>query len=667
MMRRVVGWVLLPVLAGGCEGVGDDPDIEVVAASAGATELGAALAFFEPFPAFCSSRRTVAYNPAGGCPAVAGWSRSDLFPSASESELKRYCVYSFLGAGEPTQAQVNLARPPNGQIHPDCLVVAPAAGDWPELFGAFGEQIDPPALAHAPPPAPLPGRTWLAMIDSSPGSPSGNGEAAQGNDPHGYVLGRIARLVGCPSGGLPGQPCVVRLHNELALPQAFDGVRWHRPANGGHFGYQSELAVAIHRAVNAWRSGQPGQNDHLVLNLSVGWLAAFGGPVGDSTLEKTPARAVLASIQKAVCRGAVVFAAAGNWSGGSAYTDGPIYPAGWTHEARPTPARCKVFGGVWPPYNSGGQLLEAVGGVDGRDQPLSIGRDGSTPRMVAPAVRGTAVDIANPPLRWMTGTSVATAVASTAAAVAWAYAPELDSKQIVEMVYTSGPLLDRLSDSGMCIGSERCPVRRVSICGALERACADPAGGRRARCTPITCADRPAGVDARPRVMPGMLRPPDTFIDVSGMVPLVGVTPAQCGPTTALFRPAGSVGPGDAPCPDRQFHSGVARAGVGPQPNDSGCPTCYSQLVGPRLSLHVELDASVIPLPLVNPSLTVVTAAGKFRHALWEFAGGLSLGEGHVYLISIPRPIEPIVSVHLSGVTARGEAWQAQIEELADP
>jgi hypothetical protein len=456
---------------------------------------------------------------------------------------------------------------------------------------------------------------------------------------------------------------VVRVHHELALAHALGGGSWTADPQGGHFGYQSDLAAAIERAVDAWRQGGEPHGHRLVVNLSLGWLGAFGGAAGDTSAELAPARSVHAAIQKAVCRGALVFAASGNDSGGTAHASGMIYPAAWTVQDRPTAARCKAFGKPAAGYVAVGRLLEAVGGVDGADRALAIARPLSTPRLVAPGSLGTALDTDGQPLAPLTGTSVSTAVASAAAAVAWAYVPSLDAPAVAESVYLSGRWLQPGADPGCCRGT--CAVRRVSTCGALARVCADGAGGVRPGCVPTTCLDRPAFIDARPLLRAGMFRPPTEEKSAASLVPMSGAVPAACGVTHAVYRPAGSSGAGEVPCPERQFYGGGAHPSVEPQPSGAGCTVCNHRSFGGAFSINVELDEEAEG-PLWFPSLLITTSAGRFRYSLWELPDGpSSLRVGPVYQISgIPAPGGTIRSVLLTAVNARGDAWEAELVRL---
>src|SRR5262249_10576183 len=133
-------------------------------------------------------------------------------------------------------------------------------------------------------------------------------------------------------------PCIGRVANHLALPrQAGDVVN---TIQGGYYGTQTELAVALYRAVSAWMMAPAATREpRLVLNLRVGWdsITAYGGAYPGNNVASLagPVRSVHAAITHAVCQGALVVSAAGNVSAGPSPTTGPMYPAGW--ERKPAP------------------------------------------------------------------------------------------------------------------------------------------------------------------------------------------------------------------------------------------------------------------------------------------------------------------------------------------
>lgn len=87
----------------------------------------------------------------------------------------------------------------------------------------------------------------------------------------------------------------------------------------------------------------------------------------------------------------------------------------------------------------------------------------------------------------MTGTSIATAATSAAAALVWAWRPDLDAGEVADTLHASGAVLDRTADIDLVADV---PQRRLDTCAALTRACV---GGE---CVAPACAGRPD--DARP-------------------------------------------------------------------------------------------------------------------------------------------------------------------------
>ena len=232
-------------------------------------------------------------------------------------------------------------------------------------------------------------------------------------------------------------------------------------ATGGRLDLWEDLALAIRREVAAWAAMDRDTRPNLILNLSVGWDAAYGDPP-----------VVRATVEDAVCRGALVVAAAGNRIAGPAFVERPIFPAAW--EAVPAPSRkkCERLLGESleePAAGSAGAyrpLLHAVGGVQHDGRPLSNSRPGATPRLVA---YGDHV-----PVRYrdgvgretLTGTSVSTLVVTAAAAARWRAEPRLESYQVMQALWNAGEGVEQAVD--FCLGgacaeaSFRCPTRGVT-------------------------------------------------------------------------------------------------------------------------------------------------------------------------------------------------------------
>src|SRR6185295_8822360 len=153
----------------------------------------------------------------------------------------------------------------------------------------------------------------------------------------------------------------------------------------------------------------------IVMNLSVGWPAAFGGSEAVIDDMPAPVQAALAVLEFASCRGAIVVAAAGNRSWGPDGDTGPLYPAGW--EVRPAPGlqACIDRGAQprpadFPPATSTvyRPLLYAVGGVQANNRVLANSRPASEPRLTAFADHAVVDDTTGAPTAVLSGTSVST-------------------------------------------------------------------------------------------------------------------------------------------------------------------------------------------------------------------------------------------------------------------
>src|SRR6185295_3018087 len=101
-------------------------------------------------------------------------------------------------------------------------------------------------------------------------------ENFRGTSEHGFTLLNLAKSLLCDSSG----GCVAKVTSRLALGwKCFDGSKrdtsCRDAADGGRYGMPTELAAALHREVQAWRTVDP--EKRLVLNVSAGWDPIFGG------------------------------------------------------------------------------------------------------------------------------------------------------------------------------------------------------------------------------------------------------------------------------------------------------------------------------------------------------------------------------------------------------
>lgn len=504
--------------------------------------------------AACTGRRFVGiFDPKAlpDCPVDSKgiWTQSRLFPKAAADKnlvLSKYCVYEWTGlhiqpfplksdlcpvygSSGPAKPDLDVLNTLPGllEVGEDCIDTGPlqtqnSQASYEETFSLWARETFFNAAngVHPLPTSPRsPTPVRLIAIDTSPDAQLPSGGILLGQNRHGDSLAHIARSLACPDG--ENNPCSAKVSTSLGLPR-YDLANplAVNTINGGLFGTESDLAVSIERAVRQWRiQALAGQDSpRLILNLSIGWendairkSCMSLDPNNPLSGAQPPSKSVADALRFASCHGALVFAAAGNDSGGSNPASGLVCPAQWESLAAPNASACKAllgdFAAQWaeryptlPLRPAGGfsaydRLLYAVSGVDQGDEALVPARANASPRLSALGLLGTGWDAsanfsvtpnANgvapsiPPA--MTGSSVATAVASATAAAVWAYAPQLTAPEVLNIIHSSG--LQRqvagalLSDNtGVCALSSPpgiCEVRRVSLCAALENVLQNP-------------------------------------------------------------------------------------------------------------------------------------------------------------------------------------------------
>jgi len=316
----------------------------------------------------------------------------------------------------------------------------------------------------------------VAVIDATP---TKKGLTAPDRTFHGFSVSRTIGHLACDDVDSPA--CAEQVVAQLALPiigevendatEDFEG--------GGRTGTFTHLFDAVERAIDAWKP----KEQHLVINFSVGWDPVKADP-GDANVER-----IKAQLERASCMGALIVAAAGNYSGST----GPVFPAAFEALKAPTGEACAKFkldGLVSPakaakpakgklaPY---APLVHSVGAVDALDQRLLVNRRWGQPRLAALGasvmVPGPAGIPYTPPLE---GTSMSSAIVSGIAAAVWAARPELDAAGVMQVVYEGGVKLDpgrpsHRAQTEYCEGEafgpcHRWPVHRANLCGALAKA-----------------------------------------------------------------------------------------------------------------------------------------------------------------------------------------------------
>lgn len=499
-------------------------------------------------------------------PPGSPWNLAPLFSGDIGGELSRYCLFTWQGQGAP---RPDLLPPVGtGADAPalDCAVIVPHATELTmenqaAMEAAFRTQVDaltslptPTAASLAQPPS------KVIVVDSS--RATGFPFPAEGLIEHGKMVGMVVRQLACPAGGT----CAAEVANTLALPLTkAPGGGFQRNPNGGRFGSFGDLALAIHQGV-ATAATQAGKT---VMNISIGWDGTlYGGAfVGDDWASLSPPiRSIYSAISLAYCRGALVIAAAGNASDGPAPSAGPTHPAAWEAKPAPTAARCAVLapGVALPnPVTSYRRMIYAVSGVDGRDLDLANRRPSSRPPLVGPADHVTISNGAAEITDVFTGSSVAAAVASAAAAISWRYRPNQSSHDAMKLVRDGGVLLGGKTVEfarESCLAPDCTPnVARVSICGTLKRL--QTLGFS----TNPNCTKSVAFRDERP------------VITTDSLSPLVCAQPAST-PVPAIAPCEGeyysAVAGISQSCPANQLANHLARPFSTPQPDGIACPTC---------------------------------------------------------------------------------------------
>ena len=419
------------------------------------------------------------------CPAPAGqgWSVGPLFQGgAPPGELSHFCLYTRdRVVGDEEGALKALSDVGLASVALDCAVVPPAGALADDSSQTLNQQLRS-QVDWTPVPRPRRTDVRLALLDTAPVNLPGKDH---GRSKHGFTLFALARDLLCATeedevAEEDGSGCLADVTARPALPivkfHPYDPKQHQRDtATGGYVGTFSDLATAVYQEVTAWNP----TSERLILNLAVAWDPRFGGL--ESHLEEmgAGALAVYRTIEHAVCRGALVVAAAGNVLGRPSSDSGPLLPGAWETLPAPAAPTCQSAGPS-PVYRP---LLYAAGGVrtDGRE--LANARPKGLPRLVAygdHAVTEHRDPAASPgtPTATLTGSSVSTLVASATAAAVWYTHPNLTAQEVMEQVYRTGRPAGQRADFYLK-GQPQPDRHRVSFCGAVGATCPISIGGGR--------------------------------------------------------------------------------------------------------------------------------------------------------------------------------------------
>lgn len=431
-----------------------------------------------------------------------------------------------------------------------------------DLAASFRTSLHAQAGGLAALPLPPPSATRVVMIDTDPDRFSGVPEACPSS--HGCTLAHIAKDLLCPQRGQG--PCAGEVGWAEGLAHAV-------PGSSSRFGYPSDVAAAMLRAYDAWRtqlisSSPSAAPPHLILNLSLGW------ETNNECNDKGGSRTTMDAVGYLACNGVLVVASAGNAHRADASPSNMACPArhegagvseddcsGSIDAALLAAYRAKLNAPQWaaiPPTSSErASMIYSVGGLDYADRPIVPERSSSRPVLAAPAVGGVSwaapLSGAAPaaPPTFLSGTSVSAAIVSGVAATVWAYRPDLRADQVMKIVAENAdevkPTLSPTSvGAPLSAGGHRVfsltTVRRVSLCKALSAAVSNP----------------PAAGFPCPSLMTAAANP----------------WPAGGGPAPTTSTPSVASPAASSACTADPAN---AETHVFPHPNNPRCPQCYVQ------------------------------------------------------------------------------------------
>lgn len=632
MLRGLVAAPLVLLAACGPADHDEPADEGAVASEADALEPAVGQA--------CNGRRWVGESIAGVCPAgTPQWVGGPMFNGAPQG-LASFCLYEWAGAGTPGAAAfanlpIDAGRAGLSWLRRDCHVSAPLGSSPPLNRDDLAMRFDREAGALPWLPSAPPRQVLVAVLDASPDSVEG---VPVGRIGHGHAVGSIIHDLTCPWGNQGA--CATREISTLALPLTKPDVRdW---STGGTFGSQADVAQAIFRTLNV-AQGQVDQQGPLplIINLSLGWDPRWtdlaSSPVGVNV--PGPVESVRRALEFASCRGAVVFAAAGNNPNGTALATGPMLPAAWESTNAPSYADCQSRYGSFPgqvdPHRP---LVYAVGGLAGGANigtPIPNARAGARPRLNAPGkfATGKGYDPAtnmNMGTDMLTGTSASTAVVSAAAALVWAYHPDWPGSTVVEQLAAASDPIGLGADFGL--DGPGAPARRVEICRALERNWVAGVG-----CGPAAweSAEPPQS-----SLLPGLVA--STYAGVSTTVLPTYKTRIVSSCAKRKVSSDGKETSTESVCPDLKMPNAVPMPWAGPQPNEPPCPSCLARLRPWDLRTDAYLkfegpDGATISAP----TLVYTTSTGAVGSVALGRTG-TTLAIGTQYIFSAPTPADVV-------------------------
>ncbi len=505
-------------------------------------------------------RRLIVKTNSPGCPPLTGnWSGTPMFGAAPPAGLQNFCRFDWNATTAPTtsdlQAAINQSTSTLA-VYPDRPAAAPMG---PPLAAVYEDRAVVVSRVHAgdilsktgqPPVA-----VKVAVLDNLPTLSHLQQPWLNQSKPHGHAMAHIVHDLACDD----ADNCAIDVSTRLAMPFEAGDPLVEDAVGGGDFGSLGSLAVAIYDEVTDWSQGT--DHTHLVLNLSLAWHPSYGG-IGDPAVHPD-VEAVHAALMDAHCRGALVIAAGGNTSSGSAMLTGPMLPAGWGTEIVSTTDCQAAIGsdGAAP----GTPLLYAVSGLNTYKKNIGNSRVHNRSPWTAYANAFT-LEAPTTPLPPRTGTSMAAAVVSSAVGTVLAWRPDLSPHEAMTFLNTHG---GGVGGVDAYWSSLNLPARRVRVCQSLRSACLENTNA--AGCQPAevpTCSWGNPHITFDPEVL-------QAWKDDAASVPYVPVVvDHQNTCPNAVYRESAAPDP-VAPCPEFQFYDDPTTVPhTDPQPNDGHCPEC---------------------------------------------------------------------------------------------
>jgi hypothetical protein len=475
-----------------------------------------------------------------------GWDIRSLNDCSGGGEC--FFVAEFVGGAVITPSSVGeLANALGFATVPDARVLAPdlpvvgVAGLASELKASFQGQLTAGVGQVTPSPGGDPSVS-LAVVDTLLQPLGVVSFPASLPTTHGASLVALTHDLACGT----TSPCPVAIRNWGGLPYVVGANPPETGATTGGYGSLVSVGQALQAGLAAWT----GSNTKLVVNLSFGWHPVHGGDPMDRC-NWTPAMRFLHSkIVDLRQAGALVFAAAGNRTGGPSGGSGYLYPAGWQALGVDDPLACSR------PDGAGGSILWSVSGVDGRGNPLPVGRDVAANNQIKAYGDHATTSLNDEAL---TGTSVATAVVSTAAAIAWASDTTRTAQNVADL---------------MVAGT----AGWVDLCAGTD------ADGPYSGCT----SARPAG----PPVLPNLSSVTFDFQQAEAVAPVT--KPGCAAPVSVVTKPERTPAQSVSWCPeDDLFTLATVTPWLRPQPWTDPCPACVLVVNPPNLDFYFD-DPTII-------------------------------------------------------------------------